>query len=432
MEICSMTSQPSRRDFLGTSTAAVVGAVGAGLHYVPAVHAAGSDVIKLGLVGCGGRGTGAATQALNADKNTKIVALADMFKDRVEACRQELGREGLADRVAVNDQNCFVGFDAYKQLIDSGVDVVLLATPPHFRPAHLKYAIEKGKHVFAEKPVAVDAPGVRSVFATCEEAKKKNLAIVSGLCWRYDAPKREVMKRVHDGTLGDIQALQCTYNTGLLWSKDRQQDWSDMQWQLRNWLYFTWLSGDFNVEQHIHSLDKMLWAMKDQPPVRATGTGGRQQRTDPKYGHIYDHFNVVYEWENGVKCFANCRQQGNCAGDVSDHIFGTKGVCDVMKGTITGANPWRYPKDAKRDNMYQVEHEELFASIRAGKPINNGDYMTKSTLMAIMGRMSAYTGKVITWDMALNSKEDLTPSSYDINAKLAVPPVAVPGVTKFS
>ncbi len=427
-----MTSQPSRRDFLGTSTAAVVGAVGAGLHYVPAVHAAGSDVIKLGLVGCGGRGTGAATQALNADKNTKIVALADMFKDRVEACRQELGREGLADRVAVNDQNCFVGFDAYKQLIDSGVDVVLLATPPHFRPAHLKYAIEKGKHVFAEKPVAVDAPGVRSVFATCEEAKKKNLAIVSGLCWRYDAPKREVMKRVHDGTLGDIQALQCTYNTGLLWSKDRQQDWSDMQWQLRNWLYFTWLSGDFNVEQHIHSLDKMLWAMKDQPPVRATGTGGRQQRTDPKYGHIYDHFNVVYEWENGVKCFANCRQQGNCAGDVSDHIFGTKGVCDVMKGTITGANPWRYPKDAKRDNMYQVEHEELFASIRAGKPINNGDYMTKSTLMAIMGRMSAYTGKVITWDMALNSKEDLTPSSYDINAKLAVPPVAVPGVTKFS
>jgi predicted dehydrogenase len=419
-----MTEPTSRRDFLKASAASAAGAALA----LPAVHAAGNDVLKIGLVGCGGRGTGAAVQALHADKAVKLVALADMFKDRIESCRQQLGREDLGDKLAVTDERCFTGFDGYKQVIDSGVDVVLLASPPHFRPAHLKYAVEKGKHIFAEKPVAVDAPGVRSVLATAEEAKKKKLSIVSGLCWRYDPPKREIMKRIHDGAVGDIVSLQCTYNTGFLWHKDRDPAWSDMEWQLRNWLYFTWLSGDFNTEQHIHSLDKMLWAMKDQPPARAVGSGGRQVRTDPKFGHVYDHFSVVYEWANGVKCFASCRQQTGCANDTSDYIFGTQGTCDVMKGSIAGANKWVYK--GPRDNMYQVEHNELFAAIRAGQPINNGDYMAKSTLMAILGRMSAYTGQVITWDMAMNSKEDLTPK-YEFG-QLAVPPVAMPGMTKFA
>jgi predicted dehydrogenase len=419
----------SRREFLKASAAVAGAAVVSPLALAPAVHAAGSDVLKIGLIGCGGRGTGAANEALHADQNLKLTAMGDVFADRLESSLAALQRhDEIKAKVAVDAQHKFTGFDAYKQVIDSGVDVVLLATPPHFRPAHLRYAVEKGKHAFVEKPVAVDAPGVRSVLASAGEAKRKNLAIVSGLCYRYDPAKRETMKRVHDGAIGDIVALHCSYNTGFLWSKDRQPGWTDMEWQLRNWLYFTWLSGDFNVEQHIHSLDKMAWAMKDQYPVKAVGLGGRQVRTDPKFGHIFDHFSVVYEYANGVKLFASCRQQGGCAIDVSDHVMGTKGTCHVMKHQITGPNKWSYK--GPKPSMYQVEHDELFASIRAGKPINNGEYMAHSTLMAILGRMAAYTGKVITWDQALNSKQDLTPAKYEFG-NLPVAPVATPGVTKF-
>jgi predicted dehydrogenase len=418
----------SRRDFLKTGTATLAGAA---LLNAPDVHAAGSDVLKVGLVGCGGRGTGAAAQAANAGKDIKIVALADMFADHLERSRNSLQKE-LGDRFAVTNDRCYVGFDAYKQLIDSDIDVVLLATPPHFRPAHIKYAVDKGKHIFAEKPVAVDGPGVRAVFAACEAAKKKNLAIVSGLCWRYDQPKRETFKQIHGGTIGDIVAMRCSYNTGPLWVKERQPGWSDMEWQLRNWLYFTWLSGDHNVEQHIHSLDKLMWAMQDAPPLKAVGLGGRQVRTDPKFGHIFDHHSVVYEWANGVKAFAQCRQQAGCANDVNDHIMGAKGTCDVMKHTISnkGEVLWKH-KGPAAVNMYQFEHNELFASIRNGKPINDGDWMTKSTLLAIMGRMATYTGQVITWEMALNSKEDLTPAKYEFGP-LPVSEVAKPGVTKFA
>jgi predicted dehydrogenase len=421
----------SRRDFLKTSAASVAGAtLSAQLGAVPGVHAAGGDTLRVGLIGCGGRGTGAATQALHADPNVKLVAMGDVFDDHLQHSLNTLRNdEGIAKKVDVKPDHCFVGFNAYKQVLASDVDVVLLATPPHFRPAHLKAAVEAGKHVFAEKPVAVDAPGVRSVLATCEEAKKKKLSLVSGLCYRYEHAKRETMKRVHDGAIGDIIALHTSYNTGPLWMKPRQPQWSDMEWQLRNWLYFTWLSGDHNVEQHVHSLDKMAWAMGDVYPVRASGTGGRQVRVGQEYGHIFDHHAVVYEYANGVKCFSFCRQQAGCQIDVSDYVMGTKGTCSVMTHSITGEHPWKHRKDAK-DDMYQNEHDELFASIRAGQPINNGDYMTKSTLMAIMGRMATYTGKLITWDMALNSKEDLAPPQYEFG-RLPVPPVAKPGVTKF-
>jgi predicted dehydrogenase len=423
------THDTSRRDFLKTSAASVVGAT---LASVPYVHAGGSDVIRVGLIGCGGRGTGAAEQCVSAGENVKLVAMGDMFLDHLEAKKSFL-RKNLGDKFAVKEENCFVGFDAYKGVLASDVDVVCLATPPHFRPAHLKAAVEAGKHVFAEKPVAVDAPGVRSVLASCEQAKSKKLAVVSGLCWRYHYGMRETFKRIHDGAVGDIVAMQCTYNTGPLWKKDRQPGWSDMEWQLRNWLYFTWLSGDHNVEQHIHSLDKMAWAMRNEYPIKAVGLGGRQVRTEPEYGHIFDHHAVVYEYANGVKFFSFCRQQANCHNDVSDHIMGTKGTCDVMKHQITGATRWQYPpRQAKKDtSMYQVEHNELIASIRAGTPINDGDWMTKSTMMAIMGRMATYTGQEITWDQALNSREDLTPDKYEFGP-LPVPPVARPGYTKFS
>jgi len=417
----------SRRDFLKTSAAAAAGAALAQAVAARA-YAAGNDVLRVGLVGCGGRGSGAAVQALNADPNVKLVAMADAFKDRLEVSLAGLQKSPLGKKVEVDGDHQFTGFDACKKLVDSGVDVVLLATSPHFRPMHLKACVDAGKHVFCEKPVAVDAPGVRAVLQTCEEAGKKNLSIVSGLCYRYQPAKREMMARVHDGAIGEIKALHCVFNIGGLWKKDRKPEWSDMEWQMRNWLYFTWLSGDFIVEQHVHSLDKMAWAMKGEYPAKVTGMGGRQARTGPEWGHIYDHFFSVFEYANGVKIFSSCRQQERCDSLVNDYLIGAKGTCIVHDHKITGETPWQF--SGKELDLYQSEHNELFQSIRAGKPINNGEYMAKSTLMAIMARMSAYTGKVLTWDQALNSKEDLSPAKYEWGP-LPVAPVAVPGVTVF-
>ena len=432
-----MTRSASRRDFLTTSAAA--GASLAALSLVPAVHAAGGDTLKVGLIGCGSRGTGAASQALRADQNVKLVAMGDAFADRIESSLTELRNDGgIAAKVDVPRERCFTGFDAYKQVLASNVDVVLLTTPPGFRPLHFKAAVAAGKHIFAEKPVAVDAPGVRTVLAACEEAKKKNLAIVAGLCWRYHHGMRETMKRVHGGDIGDLVALHTQYDTGPLWVKTlkekEEKGWSDMEWQMRNWLYFTWLSGDHIVEQHVHSLDKMAWALKNEYPVKAIGLGGRQVRTAPDYGHIFDHHAVVFEYANGVRLFSYCRQQAGCKNDVSDTIMGTKGTCHINANgpgaaTITGATSWQL-RPNRRDNMYQNEHDELFASIRSGKPINNGEYVCKSSLLAIMGRMATYTGQEITWQKALHSKEDLSPAKYEFGP-LAVAPVARPGITKF-
>ena len=428
-------SQPAnRRDFLKGSTAAVVAGTLAGqMALAPRVFAAGSDVLKVGLVGCGSRGAGAASQALHADPHVQLTAMGDAFADKLEFSLATLKNSDIGEKVAVGSDHKFVGFDAYKQVIDSGVDVVVLATPPHFRPAQLKYAVEKGKHAFVEKPVAVDGPGVRSMFATCELAKQKNLAIVSGLCWRYHAGMRATFAKLMDGAVGEIVGIEATYLTQTLKKFPRQPDWTDMEFQLRNWNGFTWLSGDFNVEQHVHSIDKVAWAMRDQPPLRCTGVGGRQARTGAESGHVYDHFIVVYEYANGVKAFCTCRQMDGCSNDVNDHIFGTTGTLHTISNEIGvgGKTTWKYrPNKGDNNDMYQAEHNELFASIRNGTPINNGDYMTKSTLMAIMGRMSAYTGKTITWEEALASKENLGPAKYEW-ATLPTPPVAVPGVTPF-
>lgn len=430
-----IVSIPSRRDFLKGSTAALVGGALAGtLAISRSAHAAGDDVLKIGLIGCGGRGTGAAQNALLADAGVKLTALGDTFADRLQGSLNHLRQleakgEVPTGSIDVTPDRSFVGFDAYQKVIDSGVDVVLLCTPPHFRPAHFKAAVAAGKHAFVEKPVAVDAPGVRSVLATAEEAKRKGLSIVSGLCWRYHPPKREIIQRIHDGAVGDVLAIHTSYNTGGLWVKPRQPEWSDMEWQLRNWLYFTWLSGDHNVEQHVHSLDKAAWVMRDEPPLRATGLGGRQVRVQPEYGNIFDHHAVVYEYASGVKVFAYCRQQDHCSTDVSDHVIGSKGKADIMAGKISGENKWEYRGPAP--NMYQVEHNELFASIRSGQPLDNSLYMARSTMLAILGRMATYTGQTITWDQAMNSQEDLTPPAYDW-VSLPTPPVALPGITKFT
>jgi len=425
----------SRRAFLQTSALAA-GAAASALSIGRSAHAAGSDVLKIGLVGCGGRGTGAAGNAMTADKNTKLVAMADAFEDRLAGSLQSLQKqEAFKDQIDVPKDRCFVGFDAYKQLIDSGVDVVLLCETPHFRPMHLKYAIDAGKHVFCEKPVAVDAPGVRSILETSKLAAEKKLNLVSGLCWRYHTGVKETMKRVLDGAIGDIIAVQETYLTGTLWHRGRQPDWTEMQYQMRNWYYYTWLSGDHNVEQHIHSLDKAMWINHDKPPVEAWGLGGRQVRTDAKWGDIYDHHAVVYQWDK-VPVYAFTRQQGGCFNDTNDLILGTKGQCSVLKHEITGPNAWKYT--GPKSNMYVAEHEALFGALRAGQVINNGTIMAQSTMLAILGRMVDYTGKKLTWEQALASEESLVPEAYTWDAKTPSMPdkdcnyaVAMPGVTQF-
>jgi len=422
----SAPASTSRRAFLQQSAVAG-GMLAGGLLLSRSAHAAGSDVLKIGLVGCGGRGTGAVGNAFAADSQTRLTAVADAFGDRAERSLEQL-RKTDNDRVTVEADHCFVGFDAYEKLLKTDCDVVILATPPHFRPAQLKAAIASGKHVFCEKPVAVDAPGVRSVLETTEEARKKNLTIVSGLCYRYDPPKIETINRVHDGAVGDIHTMHVSYNTGTLWHHGRKPEWSEMEFQLRNWLYFTWLSGDFNTEQHVHSLDKAAWAMRDVPPLRATGLGGRQVRTGEEFGNVYDHFSVVYEYDNDVRLFANCRQMAGCSVDVSDHIIGTKGRAELMRAEIEGENKWRYR--GEKPNMYEEEHRAMFKAIRGGQPINNGLYMARSSMLAIMGRMAAYTGQTLSWDQCLNSSEDLTPKEYAWG-DVKVPAVAMPGLTQF-
>src|SRR4051794_9543064 len=421
-----IASSSSRREFLQAAAAA------SSLAAIPAVHAAGSDTLRVGLIGCGDRGTGAASQALAADSNVQLVAMADAFEDRIENSLDNLRRdEKVGSKVAVPPENRFVGFDAYQKLIAGGVDVVLLCTPPHFRPIHLKAAVEAGKHVFAEKPVAVDAPGVRSVLETCALAKKKDLSIVSGLCLRYDNSFREMVRRLHDGAVGSIHTLYANdYRSGR-WAKPKQPGWTEMLYQMRNWYNFTWLSGDFNVEQHVHFLDVCTWIMKEQAPVKAIGMGGRQVLTGPEYGQIYDHFSVVYEYADGARLISNCRQQPGCKNDMSAQAVGSKGRAEISERKrgmkIFAESKWVY--DGPENQMYQTEHDELFASIRNGRPINNGDYMARSTMLAILGRMAAYTGQEVTWDAAMNSKEDLSPSAYDWNA--APPPsrIAIPGQT---
>jgi predicted dehydrogenase len=398
------------------------------------VHAAGSDVLKIGLIGCGGRGSGAAVNALTADPNTKLVAMGDAFDDRLQGSLNSLKKQ-FGDRVTVTPETSFLGLDAYKKVIECS-DVVLLAEPPHFRPSHLKAAVDAGKHVFCEKPVAVDAPGIRSVLASGEEAAKKNLAVVSGLCWRYHHGVKATMQRVLDGAIGDVVAMQETYLTGTLWHRGRKPDDTEMKYQVRNWYYFTWLSGDFNNEQHVHSLDKSLWAMHDEPPARAWGLGGRQVRTDPMYGDIYDHHAVVYEWPNGVRCYSYCRQQAGCYSDVSDIFLGTKGQANILKFRTDGQEKWKF--DGEGGNMYELEHQALFQSIRSGKPINNSVYMARSTMLAILGRMVDYTGQALTWEQAINSQQSLSPSAYTWDAEPPTKPgadgkypVAIPGVTKL-
>jgi predicted dehydrogenase len=308
---------------------------------------------------------------------------------------------------------------------------VLLATPPHFRPEHLRYAVEQGKHSFVEKPIAVDVPGVEHVLESCRMAKQQSLAVVSGLCWRYDLGVRETMRQIlEERAIGDIVAIESSYNANGLWHRGDDPSWSRMEYQIRNWLYFTWLSGDHILEQAVHSLDKTAWLLGDVPPLKAMALGGRQQRIDPKYGNVYDHFAVFYEYPDGRHVYFTCRQQDNCSVRVDERVLGTDGQSEVLKHELTdraGKRKWRYR--GEKPSMYQQEHDELFASIRRGEPINNGHYMCNSTLVALLGRTAAYTGQTVTWEELLASREKLGPDQYAWGEAPELS-VAVPGKTK--
>ncbi|KAF0170591.1 MAG: oxidoreductase domain-containing protein [Limisphaerales bacterium] len=437
------TSPATRRDFVKTSAVAG-GALATAVHFPHVANAAAAgDKIKIGWVGCGGRGTGAANQALNADSNLVMWSMGDVFQDKIDSGLASLKevQSKNPEKVNVSKERQFTGIDAFQKVLNSGVDVVLLTTSPGFRPQHIRAAIEAGKHVFAEKPMAVDGPGVRSVMESIKLAKQKNLALVDGFVWRWTTANRDAFAKIHDGAVGDIRAIYTSYYSGAV---DRYPKWNrtntktDLEWQIRRWYYFTWLSGDHIVEQAVHSVDKLLWAMKDEPPESVICTGGRQVRPGGdggEYGNIYDHFAAEYKWAGGVKGYHFCRQFDRCHGAVTEQVFGTKGVYEGESGgkrhVITGENRWRWTGD-KTQNGYQTEHDEMYASIRAGKPLNTGDRFIKTTLTAIMARMAAYTGKEITWEMALNSKEDLFPKNMTWDMKLPVAPVAKPGQTQFS
>jgi myo-inositol 2-dehydrogenase/D-chiro-inositol 1-dehydrogenase len=416
----------TRRDFLKTATtAALATAIAPGSNAFGGVHAAGSDAIRIGLVGCGGRGTGAIEDALSSGAaGVSLVAMGDLFPDHLAASHSRL-KEKFGSAVDVTPARSFTGFDAYQKVLASDVNYVVLATPPGFRPIHLAAAVAAGKNIFTEKPVAVDGPGIRAVLEIYEQARAKGLGIGAGTQRRHQTGYLETMRRIHDGAIGNLLSARCYWNQGFLWKKDRQPEWTDAEWQIRNWLYFTWLSGDHIVEQHVHNIDVVNWAMQTHP-VRANGMGGRQVRTNPDYGHIFDHFAIDYEYANGTTLMSMCRQIEGCDKSVSEALVGEKGTSQVDKYTITGARAWKF---AGTDNRpYVQEHADFIASIRAGQPYNELKTVAESTLTAIMGRMSAYTGKAVTWEQALNSKEQLMPPGLALGP-LPTPAVAIPGQT---
>lgn len=420
-----------RRSFIQkTGAALLAGSFALDLANPKRSYASVSNSLKVGLIGCGGRGTGAAMEALQGDPGTVITAMGDIFPAQMDQAIKELS-EVYPERVKATK---FTGFDAYKKVIESGVDVVLLATPPVFRPTHFAEAINAGKHVFAEKPVAIDAPGVRMVMEAAKKAKEKNLSVVSGFCFRYDFAKRAFFERVLRGDLGNIVSVSTTRNGGQLWTKPKIAEWTDMEYRLKNWLYYSWLSGDFICEMMVHSLDMMSWAMGDKAPIKATGTGGRQVRVEEIYGNVYDHFAIEYEYANGVKAHHYSRQLEGCSNSNHVAVSGTtgRGYIESELHQITGKTNWKY--SGERNNMYETQHQELFAAIRKGKTINDGEKMANSSMLGVLGRMVAYTGQTITWEDALKSNEVLGPPAdqYSMDLIWKTNPVAKPGVTKFS
>lgn len=427
----------TRRDFIKSSSVAVGGAaVLGGMAIERSAFAAGDDTIRVALIGCGGRGSGAAAQALSTKGNVKLVAMCDAFRDRLDGSYENIKKQH-PDKVEVDEDHKFTGFDGYKHAIASA-DLVIMATPPGFRPMHFEEAVKQGKHVFMEKPVAVDAPGVRQVLKSAEEAKKKNLKVGVGLQRHHDRGYQETVKRLHGGELGDIVAMHCYWNGAGVWTRARTPEQTEMEYQMRNWYYFNWLCGDHITEQHIHNLDVINW-VKNAYPVKAHGMGGREVRIGKDSGEIFDHHAVVYTYADGSVMFSYCRHIPGCWSNVSEHVVGSKGVCDVggnwMKGH-DGSAIWRHRKN-NDPNPYQQEHDDLFDAIRNDKPFNEAEFGAKSSMTSILGRMCTYSGKEINWDDAIASEIDLSPKVYAWDApppvlpdEMGRYPIAVPGKTR--
>lgn len=428
-----------RRKFVKNSAAVTAG--GILLSHLPvgaSAYVAGKETLKVAVIGCGGRGTGAASQALSVEQDVKLVAMADAFRDRLDDSYENLKKKhGKSGRLDVPEENKFVGFDAYKEAI-ALADVVILATPPGFRPIHFEEAVNQGKHIFMEKPVATDAPGIRKVLEVAEKAKQKNLNVVVGLQRHYQKSYLEMMDRIHNGEIGDIVSGQVYWNSSGVWVRPREANQTEMEYQMRNWYYFTWLCGDHIVEQHIHNIDVANW-VKQGFPVKAQGMGGREVRNGAEHGEIFDHHFVEFHYEDGTIINSQCRHIEGCMNKVAETFVGTKGRASTDNTTelrdLKGNSIWAH-RGKNDPNPYQVEHDRLFESIVDGGVINDAELGAKSTMSAILGRMATYSGKVITWDEALNSEVSLMPETYAWDAKPPVVPVEghypvpVPGKTR--
>lgn len=421
-------STPSRRQLLQASVVASAFSA-ATLAGRRAAEAAAATPIRIGLVGCGHRGRGAVENALASSPNVKLVALADAFPEKIEKAHKVFGDASFAGKADLAPERSFSGLDSFQKLLATDVNYVILASPPGFRPFHIQAAVATGKHIFAEKPIAVDSTGIRTCLALVDEVKTKRLGFVAGTHKRHDAGVIETVKRLRAGAIGEIVAARTYWNQGSQWVKPREAGWSDVEWQIRNWFYFTWLSGDQICEQQIHNLDVINWVI-GAPPVAAVAVGGRQQRVEPVYGQVYDHMAVDYEYPKDVHVSLMGRQIPNCHNDVSDAFVGTKGKAAFGRGksnTIdAGARHWESAPVAV--NPYVQEHADLIASIRAGAPVNELQRTAESNLTAIMGRLAAYTGRRVTWQQALESKESLLPANLKLGP-LPVAGVPVPGKT---
>ncbi len=443
----SPTDDSTRRDFLRASSTAVVGgSLALSLGAARFAHGQQNDEeIKIALIGAGSRGRGAAEQALSTAGPVKLIAVADAFQDQADNTLRLLGTSRnpqVPGRIDVPPERVFIGFDAYKKALETNPDLVILATPPGFRPIHFEAAVAAGKHVFTEKPVATDSIGVRRFLAAAETAKSKNLKVGVGLQRRHQAGYMETIRRLQDGAIGEIIAARVYWNGARPWNRQRQADVSEMEYQMRNWYYFVWLCGDHIVEQHIHNLDVINW-LKDGFPVKANGMGGLQNRAETSIGEIFDHHCVEFEYADGTKMFSQCRHMAGCWASVSEHVHGSQGAAAINDYGInaTGKDPWRLtgPDGGafRETTPYQVEHDDLFAAIRDGRAYNEGEYGAKSTMTAILGRMCTYSGQELTWDQALASDVGVMPSKFAFDAPTPSAPgedgnykIPMPGITK--
>jgi len=428
-------TRTTRRDFLKASTLAASVAVSGALDVSRSVFAAGSDIIRVGVIGCGGRNAGAAAQALTADSGARLAAMCDIFMDRVKEKRQIL-KEQKGSQVTVADDHCFAGFDGYKHVIESS-DVVLIANAAKFHPFHAMAAVEAGKHVFVEKPHGIDPAGVKLMQRASELAKQKGLSFISGLHSRYHTGYAETVKRIHDGAIGDVVAIEENFLRGPYGVIDRKPGLSEVEWQCSTQYHFRWLSGDDVVQSLVHNLDRSSWVMRNQAPVKCHGLGGRSSMTEPIYGDVFDHHSVVYEFEGGALIYAFCRTTNGCYDSSSSIILGSKGKADIMRCRIWGETNWRWEGGC---DPYQREHDILFAAIRSGKAVNNGDYMARSTMISVMGQISCYTGKEVTWEQVNKSDFYYPPKPEECRDGMEPPvkagadgsyPVPRPGFTQM-